>query len=70
MDNIKRKDIKEALTIEKNFQQILQAGQGSGKSGEYMFSTSNKEFFLKTMTKRDFQSLRRMLPNYKEYLVD
>jgi len=70
MDNIKREDIQEAFTIENNYNQIIQAGTGSGKSGEYMFSTSNKAFFLKTMSKRDFKSLLKMLPNYKKYLVD
>ena len=61
MDGLKPSDIQKSLQYNENFDQILQSGQGAGKSGSFFFFSHDKKFIIKTMRGNEKTVLSNML---------
>jgi len=51
-----------------NKDQAFKAGEGSGKSGAFFFSSHDNQFIIKTMKKAELRALLKILPEYVDYL--
>lgn len=60
--------IERSLSPAFNRQQACKAGEGSGKSGSFFFFSHDKQFIIKTMKSAELVALRRILPQYVNYL--
>lgn len=54
--------------MKKNIKKILDAGEGSGRSGNFFFYTFDRKFVIKTLTNEDKASLMSCLEDYLKYL--
>ena len=64
MDNISSDALQESFDIERNSKAIFKAGESQGKSGSFFFFTYDKRFLIKTMTKKEYKTMIKLLPKY------
>lgn len=47
---------------------IFKAGEGAGRSGSFFFFSHDRKFVVKTMTTTELNLVKRMMPDYSNYL--
>jgi 1-phosphatidylinositol-4-phosphate 5-kinase len=67
-DGITKLEVKRALIETKNRESVFKAGEGSGKSGSFFFTTFDKKFLIKTLRGDEKQVLLDMLEDYVEHI--
>ena len=75
LDNIDEIDIMRSVKPSMNKMQIFktnknQSHSSGGKSGSFFFFTQDKQFIIKTMTKKEKEILMKLLPNQVRYLLE
>jgi len=60
-----------SLNLEKNYQRIVTAKEGTGgKSGEFFFFSSDENLVIKTISKEELNTLLEILPDYVKHFKE
>jgi 1-phosphatidylinositol-4-phosphate 5-kinase len=57
-----------SLSPKYNRDKIFMAGEGAGKSGSFFFFSHDDKFVVKTVTNGELKLVKRIMPQYSEYL--
>ena len=67
-DGISRQDIQASFDPLRNLKAISNAGESQGKSGSFFFFSGDKRFIIKTMTKSDLETFKKIFRQYVRHV--